>query len=777
VTNILTLAAVILLALASYVLFHIGRHHSFEDFIRFFWRKTDSVLQQIASTGFLFIAAYLIPVLLTQTMAHYDLERAWRGFALAAAAPLYIAFGFALRRVKVRSTLNPVPTWAMYSAGYALTAIGAMVAFENERLATVALALNAVVYAVSAYIFQQVFWLYLTTVLAPVIALLILHQTDHLNPIWTAWTFSAFGFVYLGMGQLFDRLKKPASENIHSFAMPFYAPGFVLSAVALAFGSDNKDLALQVYSAGVVFYALSGFIFREPLFIYPAAWLAAIPYYLAVTAFKLEVQWYGLAWLPLIVLYIALGRFVFHRRPLAPLGQGMLFQWLLHPAVPLYVMAYALSVSTIILSAVTPLTLTLAFGAGALLYIGSAFLFRQPGWLYASLFAAHMTLLTYFTLNPSGGKAYYLSIPFTIVAWLMALIGAAVKRFVPQEKTYRWALLDHLLGHRWARPFFVFAFADILIWQSIALYGYDTTIIVALSHLALFTLFSLLWMSGALVYGAVGFGLLALGAALKQMGLPFATGVAVFSGIGLGLYLLARILEALSARIRAFSVWLQPLTNLSIGLTALAGLIDLFFVNGQPTATAAALAFAGALYVAIAYRGRKYALGYLGMALLEVAWVVVLYMNDISQPQFYAIPGGLYFLGVSFLEARRDRKRYALALELLGLGVLLLPTFIQSLSRENGLPYFILFLAEGFIVLAWGVLRRRKSPFFAGIGAVALNILAQLILLMQIYNIVRWIVALAVGLLIMLLAIFVERRREQIRARMGEFGETLEKWD
>ena len=87
-------------------------------------------------TFFLFFASYATPVLLTQILAYMKYPLAWRGVSLALAAPLYIAVSLLIRNSNPRGTLTLVPTWALYSAGYALTAIGAMVAFEDEMLAT-----------------------------------------------------------------------------------------------------------------------------------------------------------------------------------------------------------------------------------------------------------------------------------------------------------------------------------------------------------------------------------------------------------------------------------------------------------------------------------------------------------------------------------------------------------------------------------------------------------------------------------------------------------------
>jgi len=658
-----------------------------------------------------------------------------------------------------------------------------MISFGDERLAIYVLTLNAIVYAASAYIFRQPLWLYLSNVLAPIIALLILHNTDSLNSTNAAWIFTGFAFAYLAIGQAIERYKKANEAVVEPYAAPFYMPGFALSAIALAISSSDRMLALQAYSVGVIFYALCGWLFRETLFIYPASWLAAVPYYLAITLTSLETRWYGLAWLPLILLYIGIGRFVFHKRPLAPLGKGVLLQWLMHPAIPFYLLAYSLSVSMITLSYVSPLSLTLAFAAGAILYFASAFLFSTPAWLYASLFSAHMTLLAYFTIDPKGGSAHYLSIPFMGLTWLLALLGYGLSRWKTkaiqesEDEANGVSLLQRLFGNPWSTPFFAFAILDIVVWQSIAIRGNDTTLIVASGFALLLALFSLLWFEGLLVYGMVLFGTLAVAGWLHQLEFAFENAIAVYGGIGFGLYLFGMVLKPISDRFRALTVWLLPLTHSAIFLSTAAAVINLPFVMKSVTATAAAFAFAGALYVSIAYRGRKFMLGYLGVAFLLAAWVMVLFVNNIAQPQWYAIPGGLYFIGVGFLEWQRNKSKYAIAIELFGLGILLVTSFAQSLNGAQGFPYFVLLMVEALLVIWWGVIQKRKVPFFTGIGASVLNILAQVTVLVNVYNINIWLVGLGVGLLIMGIAVWVELKREQLRERSRELSEALEQWE
>jgi hypothetical protein len=287
-------------------------------------------------------------------------------------------------------------------------------------------------------------------------------------------------------------------------------------------------------------------------------------------------------------------------------------------------------------------------------------------------------------------------------------------------------------------------------------------------------------MEGSLVYDAISFGLLALGASLRQSNVALPDAVAVFGGVGFGLYLLARLMEQISSRFRALTLWLTPLYHFSILLTAASVLVNVPFAATSMSATAASLAFAGALYISIAYRERRYLLGYFGMALLEIAWALLLYTNDIRQPQLYAIPGGLYFLGIAYLEIQLGRKKYALAIELLGLGLLLVTSFAQSLDGETGFVYFIVLMVESLVVIGWGVLQKRKVPFFTGIGATVMNIAAQVIILISvndIHRVNRWLVAFGVGILITAIAVIAELKREQLRTYSRQVSEMLETWE
>ncbi len=805
-TFVWTLGLGILSALFSALSVHFNHHHTWDEIVRLFFGKKESALQKSFRSVFIWIAAWVFPIWIYFFLDQFEIlyidnqvELAWRGFVLALLAPAYIAMGLVVRRVRREYT------WALFSAGYALTVIAAIIAFNDLKIAIAVLVLDAVVYALSAYIFKKVFWLYLTTILVPIISLLSLHSADNLTASWVSKTFMGLAFLYLLVGWIFDKNLRPHPSlpsrgegtaslppsggdvqrteggrgKISAFAQPFYAPAFALSTIALVTVSSERSLAILIYLLGVLFYTISIKLFDETLFLYPAVWLFAVPYYLTMTLIpNLDARWYGLGWLPLIIFYILIGRFIFHKKPI----KSPIF---VHPAMPFYLLGYALSLSLIALSSTDPLALTLAFLVGAILYFLSGGLFRRVVWFYPGILFVHLALFSYFTINPSDRELYNFSPPFMVLTWVIALIGYAFSR-IPRSKdfqslrakalTTKVKFVGHIFTPSWAQPFFIFAVLDIFIWQAVAHPDSYTAIILAVGHALLLTLFAILWTDFALVYGALAFFLLAVGYQLNLAEVAFAESMTWLGGIGLGFYLLSRGSKQVEKRAKRCAIWTNPFKYMGIFLSNFAVIFSLPFIASYTSAIALSLAFAGMLYLAIAYEDRRYYLGYLGMGMLLFAWALLLVARDISEPQWYAIPAGIYFTVMGELERKRGRGVFAKIITGFGLAVLLMTSYAQSLG-DDGFIYFIILLVEGLLVWWWGAARRQKVPFFAGLGASILNVISQIILVVRVYDINRWIAILGVGLLLVVAAIFVEKQRETIIARSKEWSEKLDSWE
>jgi hypothetical protein len=570
--------------------------------------------------------------------------------------------------------------------------------------------------------------------------------------------------------------------------------GAGLGLLVLSIVGGSATAALGYLWAGALSLALAAFVlgwcallYRQPVGVLFAALLFMWPFQLTLNLSGLPPHAYALAYALLASLgYVPLG--------IALDRAGREY------ALPVYVTGYVLGAfglvvsllgcwglyslempweGVIFLSCHDPLTLTLALAVNTALYLASAVFFGHPAWLYPGLATAHLALAT--QLSFAGKSLHEVTLFFLGLTWALALAGYAFTR-----RSSRAARRSASIGP-WARPFFFFVAFDVVFWQALGLQSLETTILLAAGYAALLGLLASLWQEAALAYGALGFFLLALGCRWVQIALPWADALAWGGGLGFGLYLLACIVEQLAHRAKLklarLAVWSEPLATVGTTLATLAVLAALPAVAAPSTASATALAFGGALYLASAYRNRHYPLGYLGMALVELAWVLTLMVREVRQPQWYAIPAGLFFIAMGTLERQRARRLFATYVESFGLSVLLLTSFAQSLDAEAGWPYFLLLLVEGLLVVWWGAARRIKVSFFIGLGASALNVAAQVVVLANVYRplhgyeVNQWIIVLGAGLLLLTVAPLVERQRDRIIARAQGWREVLEAWE
>ena len=69
--------------------------------------------------------------------------------------------------------------------------------------------------------------------------------------------------------------------------------------------------------------------------------------------------------------------------------------------------------------------------------------------------------------------------------------------------------------------------------------------------------------------------------------------------------------------------------------------------------TAITLSIVGLAYTGMSFLDRSYTLGYLGVGLLLLGWILQGADWELGQAQAYAIPAGLYLLGIAYAERRR----------------------------------------------------------------------------------------------------------------------------
>jgi len=183
------------------------------------------------------------------------------------------------------------------------------------------------------------------------------------------------------------------------------------------------------------------------------------------------------------------------------------------------------------------------------------------------------------------------------------------------------------------------------------------------------------------------------------------------------------------------------------------------------------LAILGLFYLAAAITDRRRWVGYVAAAMLLSAWGLQwLLVWEMREVQWYAVPAGAYLLGIGYLEWRNGRRPWARWIDWAALLLLLGSSFRQSLG-DRGWLYALLMGGEGLAVLWLGSARRMRRFLYAGVGAVIVDVVAQLI--NQLASVNRWIVFGVVGLLLLGLGILVERRLGWVK----ELRDRLEDWE
>jgi hypothetical protein len=340
---------------------------------------------------------------------------------------------------------------------------------------------------------------------------------------------------------------------------------------------------------------------------------------------------------------------------------------------------------------------------------------------------------------------------------------------------------------------------DLLAGQVAALFHADPGWVVTITHALLLGLLATVWAQSVLPLVAVGLGVAGLfqgmdWADTESTGYP--VGLAL---LGLGYGLVGYGVRYAWRESRHVRIWHRPLEWTSLGLStaalvwaAIAGLdvvgllvrtllgrtVSFVDYAAHVQMVMWVLAITGLLYLATAVVRHWYLLGYGAVALLLGAWGLWwrLFMDMVGF-QWYAVPAGLYLLGVGWMEWRQGRKALARWIDRAGMLVWLGTAWWQSLPgvMDSGWPYALLMGAEALLLVWWGSARRQKRFLYVGAAAVALTAVTQAVEPLLSAN--RWIVFGIAGALLVGIAILVERNLKKIRELSIEMRGRLERWE
>jgi len=746
---------------------------------------------------FLYPAAGLTPVWAVYLLARFApaAEHIHFGLLLLAFGPLGLLAGMLLHRV------HPADALPAYLAAYGSALVGTLLVAHERPWLIAALLFDAALCAFSAWLHAEPLWGYPAAAF-PVVALMLALVQFEVNPDRHGWALIALGAVYLIAAHWLRTFQR------ERYAGPIMAVAYVAVALGLPPSSRDQIGALWGYGGAAMVYALSAVWLRQPLFLTPAVALAAVPYAVALVRSPVAAKNYGLWLWPgialslvvahLLDLYLGAPRDFPWDKPsrwLATVGQRLL-TW---SGLPFYAAGYLAAIVAGVLSYALGdadrLAATLALAAVTCAL--ATLRFRLRVWLLLGVGAAQLAALSLIYQHVRGGIAQWALafLPMTAVTALLALL---IERRRGEGAPFdRWRAL--VTG--WSRLLYAWLAADLFLAQLASFEDGGPGSLVSLGHALLVALLASAWRLPLAAYAAAGLGLVALLQRMTWYGAPdthYPIALAIlalaYGAFGYWLRYARRRGQPVPSWVR---VWEKPLIRSGIGLTALALLwtatlsaedvvwLTIRALFEQPTLTAAevptvqmavtVLAVAGLTYLAAALVERQSWLGYGAVAMLVTAYSleVLLFLGQ-REIQWYAVPAGVYLLGVGYLEWHEDRRTLARRIDQTAMLLLFGSAFWQSLAH-GGWRYALLMGTEGLGVAWWGSARRQRRFLYGGVSAVVVAVVGQLIEPLLSAN--AWLVLGGVGLSVVLFGLLVERRLEAVRRLSQELLERLEDWE
>ncbi|MBE7473847.1 MAG: hypothetical protein DPW09_08760 [Anaerolineae bacterium] len=761
-------------------------------------RYPEEALSPLKKTRFFYPALGLLPVWCVYLLAWLlpQARHEHYGLMLLTFGPLGLIAGQWLKRMAPQPAAASSYALPAYLTGYGSLIVGTMLVAHDTPLLALALLFDALLLLFSARLFKQPLWVYPAAVLAPISLLLALNEASVAGNR-QGWWLIGLASIYLALAWTLRRVK------LDAYATATLTMGFALVALSLPPSSQDQTGALWGYGAAALLYAITAFWLQQPLLLTPASALAIVPYAMGLQKSALSPEYYGLALFPGALAALMLGWGLDRRlgeyrdfpwgRPgqwLAVLASRFLQWW----GLPFYALGFGLAVASPFftefragLSALNFLLLMPLFG-------WAIYRFRLRVWLFALFIAGHLAAVYY--LQELGWWRYppwawYRFLPVT-------LITAGVALFIERYRQEGSPLSLSWFFKGWSRPLYIIVLFDIICGQVFSLSATSVGMIVTLVHALILATLASFWVSAWLPYVSIALGVVALVQWLSTLKGPIEELPAVLAGlallygvIGYGLSWIRQNLPENRTLRSWLVIWELPLQRFSLifsgGILLLTAWLGLDVVGwtiramiGLPFRETVELAIIqmvvrvlsllGLLYVAAAFTYRRLRWGYAAIGMLLAAWILhAFYVQRWENIQWYAIPAGCYLLAIAYLEWQRGNKVPARWLDYTAMVLLLGSLFWQTLLF--GWTYALLLGSEGFSALWWGSARRMRRFLYAGMVAVILATVGQLVNSLRSVN--QWIVFGFIGLSLVVIAVLVERKLENIKA----WYEVLETWE
>lgn len=754
----------------------------------------DTLIPGLAQARFLYPALGLVPVWLVYLVAWLfpEARHEHYGLLLLAFCPVMMVLAQRLKRVTAGYDLPA------YLTGYVTLIVGTMLVAHLPNWLAVVLLYDALLLAVSAWLFRNPLWGYPAAALVP-FSLLIAFNEAGIPANRQGWWLIGLATVYFGLAWTLRRLKLPA------YSTATLAIGFALIALGLPPSSQDRVGALVGYGAAVVLYGVMGVWLRQPLLLALSCLLVSVPYAMTLQLWDVPAMYYGVLLLPGAVVVLSAGWTLDQRFGTGPnfpwetpsnwltaLADRLTEWWGFAPFVLGFSWAGAspfFTAGNLDLTALNWL-LVMPLFAWATVY------FRQRVWLLVTALAGHLAAVYYLAFLERWqmpAEAVLLFMPVTLLTFAVAMV--IQWRLDGPLPITRQTLLTN-----WSSPLYLLVLIDMVTGQLLSLNGTWSGVTVTVIHALMLAGLAIAWRTPLLPYVSAALGIVAVTQSwialdrVPNLATNFAQLTLGYGIIGYGIAWIRLNLPDDRDLRPWLGIWEVPLQHVSMALSF--GVLLLSLLPGLDIFRGAVLAslgmsfrevvdidnawlmvgvgsLLGLYYLTVSVVHRWMRLSYLALGLLLASWLThalfIQQWDTFARIQWYAIPAGLYLLVIGFLEWRQGHKSLARWLDYAAIFLMMGSLFWQTMLL--GWSYALLLGAEGLLSFWWGSARRMRHFFYAGMVGVVLATLGQLINALSSIN--QWIVFGVVGLILVLAAIFVERKLEDIKT----WSKVLDTWE
>lgn len=401
-----------------------------------------------------------------------------------------------------------------------------------------------------------------------------------------------------------------------------------------------------------------------------------------------------------------------------------------------------------------PIAIGYLAGAGVVCLVLTVLNPRIRVWT-ASLVSFLLAYFAAFSLTNLKHLDFYIGYKYLIPVILLAVVDQGARRGISAPRT--WWLPPLTLGT-------ILGGFNLITTITSGLSTPGSAIVVFLIYSVIFSLYAYLDTSPRILFGTTT--VLALALAYTLIHFDQDLWVPQFVALS-SLYYLAGVgTTYINAPEQISSVLLKSGLTLG-GLTALSAP-----AQGGPSSVVGVTIIA-LIFTLEAFRKRNVFLGFPANALYFLAYVMVLYDLEITEPQAYSIAAALLGITMHYLLLQADHQKPAFITGVLSQLILLSTTYIQMIDSEKFSFFFVLFF-QSLVLLFYGIVIRSRSFVIIPIIFSVLGVLGVAFSVLS--GLPTALVIGCTGLVLLMLGIIALLLRERLLRMTQSIGERLGGW-